>query len=127
MKPETLAFLAAADRSLDNARRVLAIDIADQAARLAYYAQFHAAQALIFEQTGKVAKTHKGVDRQFHKLIRVHQNAPADLAAKLSASYYFKDIADYDASGTTSITAHQAIDVIAIAEAFVAEIRRALS
>ena len=44
----------------------LSINIHRQAARLAYYAQFHAAQALIFERTGKISKTHKGVGSQFH-------------------------------------------------------------
>ena len=61
MKPQTHAFLVAADRALVQARGNLAINFPDQAARLAYYAQFHSAQALIFERTDKVAKTHKGV------------------------------------------------------------------
>ena len=60
MTPETSDFLVAAERALSNARNILAIDIPDQAARLAYYAQFHAAQALIFERTAKISKTHKG-------------------------------------------------------------------
>ena len=42
MTPETSDFLVAAERALSNARNILAIDIPDQAARLAYYAQFHA-------------------------------------------------------------------------------------
>ena len=47
MKLPTVAFLAAANEALGNSQRVLAIDIPRQAGRLAYYAQFHAAQALI--------------------------------------------------------------------------------
>ena len=50
MKPETADFLSAADIALSKARRILAIDIPDEAARHAYFAQFHAAQALIFER-----------------------------------------------------------------------------
>ena len=70
MKPETSAALSAADMALSDARGNLSINIPRQAARLACYAQFHAAQALIFERTGKVSKTHKGVDKVFHKLAQ---------------------------------------------------------
>ena len=35
----------------------------DEAGRAAYLAGFHAAQALISERTGRVAKTHDGFDR----------------------------------------------------------------
>lgn len=68
MKEQTANHLANADRLLSQASQILAIDIPGQAARLAYYAQFHAAQALIVERTDKLPKTHNGVDRQFHKL-----------------------------------------------------------
>ena len=83
MTPETSDFLVAAERALSNARNILAIDIPDQAARLAYYAQFHAAQALIFERTAKISKTHKGVDKQFHKLVKAEPTLPSDLAGQL--------------------------------------------
>jgi uncharacterized protein (UPF0332 family) len=56
MKAETAAYLANAAEALKDAQAILAICIPRQAARLAYYAQFHAAQALIFERTDKVAK-----------------------------------------------------------------------
>jgi uncharacterized protein (UPF0332 family) len=58
---QTSAYLAKANQALDKARRVLAIHIADKAGRHAYYAQFHAAQALIFERMDKISKSHKGV------------------------------------------------------------------
>ena len=60
MKPQTAAFLGAADRALAHAIANLGINIPDQAARLAYHAQFHAAQALIFERTDKISRQHKG-------------------------------------------------------------------
>ena len=85
MTPQTADFLASADDALADARGTLSVSIARQAARLAYYAEFHAAQALIFERTGKVAKTHKGVDRQFHKLAMAESALPAGLAHKLSS------------------------------------------
>ena len=61
MKPETQAYLGKADCSLDKARMVLAIKLPDEAGRHAYFAAFHAAQALIFEHTAKAAKSHSGV------------------------------------------------------------------
>ena len=126
MTPETSDFLVAAERALSNARNILAIDIPDQAARFAYYAQFHAAQALIFERTAKISKTHKGVDKQFHKLVKAEPTLPSDLAGQLSEAYYYKDVADYDTGSVPTITPALARDAIATAEAFVAVIRRLL-
>ena len=74
MTPESSHYLCAADEALSDARANLSINIPRQAARLAYQAQFHAAQAMIFERTTKNAKTHKGVARQFHKLCRLGKN-----------------------------------------------------
>jgi len=68
VKPETAAYLASAAEALKDAKAILAIHIPRQAAHLAYYAQFHAAQALIFERTDRIAKTHRGVKNRFHKL-----------------------------------------------------------
>lgn len=127
MKPETDDFLIAADHDLSDARGNLSINIYRQAARLAYYAQFHAAQALIFERTGKISKTHKGVGTQFHALARAEMALPAGFAALLTKAYSFKEIADYDTGTATPITAARATDAIATAERFVAAIRQALA
>ena len=128
MTPETLDFLAAADRAVSNARSVLAIDIPDQAARLAYYAQFHAAQALIFERTGTIARTHRGVDTQFHKQSKGEPGLSPGLAGELSAPYRYKERADYETgSAAAPITQANASDAIATAERFVADIRHVLA
>jgi uncharacterized protein (UPF0332 family) len=82
---------------------------------------------LIFERTGKIAKTHKGVDRQFHKLARSEQALPPGLAAELSAAYRFKEIADYDVGSAAPITAVQARESVATAENFVDAIRAAMT
>lgn len=104
MKPETAAYLANAAQALKDAGAILAIQIPLQAARLAYYAQFHAAQALIFERTGKIAKTHRGVKAQFHK-----------------------EATDYETGSEYAISAEDAAEAIHVAERFVATVRRALS
>ena len=70
MKAQAEFFLAAADEALSDARRILTVGVTRQAARLVYYAQFHAAQAMILERAGNVAKTHNGVNIQFHRLAK---------------------------------------------------------
>ena len=68
MKEATAAYFDKARQSLDKARRVLAIGIHDEAGRHAYYAAFHAAQALIFERNGKISASHQGVKTEFARL-----------------------------------------------------------
>jgi uncharacterized protein (UPF0332 family) len=65
MKEATAAFLAKARQALDKARRILAIGIVDEAGRHAYYAAFHAAQALNFERTDRASASHQGVKTEF--------------------------------------------------------------
>ena len=52
MKVETEAYIRKAEQALDKAHRILAIAIHQEAGRHAYFAQFHGAQALIYERTG---------------------------------------------------------------------------
>jgi uncharacterized protein (UPF0332 family) len=127
MKQQTSAFLDSAEESLADARRILAINIPRQAARLAYYAQFRAAQALIFERTEKIAKTHKGVDRQFHRLARDEAGLSSPLAATLTAAYHFKEAADYETGIAAIVSNADAGDAIDAAESFVAAVRHALT
>jgi uncharacterized protein (UPF0332 family) len=127
MKPETTNFLVAADQALSNARRILAISIPDQAARLAYYAQFHAAQALIFERADKVSKTHKGVSKEFHRLAKAETLLPVALATQLTKAYAYKDHADYNSDMAEPITQIVASDAILTADRFVAAVRQALA
>ena len=50
---------------LADARQIAALPLPHIASGEAYLAVFHAAQAYIFEPTGKVAKTHRGVRSEF--------------------------------------------------------------
>jgi uncharacterized protein (UPF0332 family) len=127
MKPETLDFLAAADLALSKAHRILSIDISDEAARHAYYAQFHAAQALIFERVAKISKTHKGVNGEFHKLAKIEVGLPLNLGAQLSKAYRYKEVADYGIGIASPISTMHARDAVSVAECFVASIRRVLT
>jgi uncharacterized protein (UPF0332 family) len=127
VKPETAAYLANADESLKDAKAILTIQIPRQAARLAYYAQFHAAQALIFERTGKVAKTHRGVKIQFHGLACRDPAIGLNLASELAAHYHFKEAADYETGPENTIGPEDAGEAIRVAERFVAAIKDVLS
>ena len=98
-----------------------------QAARLAYDAQLHAAQALIFERTSKSAKTHKGVSTQFHQLAISEPAIDPKLPRDLPTAYHFKEAADYETGSAAMISATDARDAIATAEHFTAVIRRVLA
>ena len=127
MKPQTAAYLENAWEALADAKNILAIDIPRQSGRLAYYAQFHAAQALIFERTGKVAKTHKGVRAEFHKLARLEAALDTRLSGDLTAAYHFKEAADYETGTAGHITTADAEAAIASAERLLAAIRDLLA
>jgi len=123
MRPETSVFIEAAGRDLAVARGNLSLSFWDQAARMAYYARFHAAQAMIFERGGKIAKTHKGVHSEFHRFAKVEANLLPGLAGELSRTYRHKEVADYDTGAAQPITADDASEAISTAECFVAAVR----
>lgn len=127
MKPETARFLDKARQCLEHARAILAIRIGEDAGRAAYLAGFHAAQALIFEQTGKTAKTHQGVQSQFLRLSKNDNSIPRDLLIFLSRAYHLKSVADYEIGPDAVVPVEQAAEAIAVAERFIAEIVRKLS
>jgi hypothetical protein len=63
VNPETAEYLDKAHRCLAGAKTIAAAGLPDVAAREAYLAVYHAAEAYIFERTDKAAKTHRGVRR----------------------------------------------------------------
>jgi hypothetical protein len=70
MKAETADYLAKARATLAGAQQIAAVPLPHIAAREAYYAAYHAAEAYIFEQTGKAATTDRGVRSEFARLAR---------------------------------------------------------
>ena len=110
----------------DQGRRVLAIDIPEQAARLAYQAMFDAAQALIFERLDRLPKTHNGVHQQFHDVARREADLDARLSGDLSAAYLFKQRADYGVEPIAPVTATDALMVLDRADVFVEAVARIL-
>ena len=75
MTPEAEEHLDKAREALIKARGLLDVmHYSDEAARAAYLAGFHAAQALISERTGRIAKSHSGVRSAFARLVRLSEN-----------------------------------------------------
>ncbi len=114
--------LARAAQDLTEARMVLAIGLSRSAARAAYYAAFHAAEAFIFERSSKIAKTHKGVRAEFSRLLRAESLAEPELTAFLSEGYGYKEIADYSFGERAEITRESAGQAIEAAKGFVARV-----
>lgn len=127
MKSISADYLQLAEDALAHGRLILAINIPCQAARLAYYAQFHAAQALIFEHTLSISRTHKGVAIHFHKLVRAEPLLDRRLPQDLSFAYRFKEAADYQTTTVAPITELDAQDALHTADGLVTAIRGYLS
>lgn len=120
MKAETSDYLTKARTGLADAVQIATLPIPQIAAREAYLAVFHAAEAYIFELTGKVAKTHRGVRSEFTRLARNEPRIGRDLTTFLGTAYQFKAIADYAVgSANTPISAEEAIAAIRVAERFI--------
>jgi uncharacterized protein (UPF0332 family) len=126
MTPEVERFLKKARHCLDNARLNLQVHATDDAGRNAYLGAFHAAQALIFERSGKVAKTHHGVHSQFEKLAKDEAGLDLELRRFLPSVYRLKSIADYETGPDSEISPERAAAAMETARRFVDVIARLL-
>ena len=126
MTPEATEHLAKSGQCLARARAILAAGVGEDAARNAYLAAFHAAQALIVERTGKDAKTHKGVDSQFARLTKDEPRLGRELRQFLAYAYDMKSIADYGLGPNADIPLDRVGAAIDTAERFVSQIRELL-
>ena len=99
---------------------MLGVGLNEDAAREAYLTCFHAAQAYIFERSGRVAKTHRGVQTEFLRLTHGDSRADPALRRFLAQAYDFKAVADYF-SGPNPVTSPKtAAEAIATADRFLA-------
>ena len=78
MKPETANCLERAREALADAKMIAAASIHRVAAREAYVAAFHAAEAYIFERRERVVKTHRGLRTLFSEIAKSDPGVPAD-------------------------------------------------
>lgn len=127
MKQETTLYLAKARLCLASARTILAIGLGNDAGRNAYLAVFHAAQALIFERTGKVAKTHSGVRSEFARIAKSESRIDARFASVLAHTYILKEIADYETGPDAVVPLERAMLAVDEAERFVDGIAQAIA
>ncbi|WP_292534356.1 HEPN domain-containing protein [Methylocystis sp.] len=119
MKPEAADYLDKARNDLDDAKKIGAIGLARVAARAAYYAAFHAAEAFIVESTGKIAKTHSGVRAEFTRLAKETPEIDKSFPKFLAKAYLYKEISDYGVGPGADVTIADATDAIANATHFV--------
>jgi len=125
--PEAALHLAKARQELGKARAMLGIALADEAGRTAYLAGFHAAQAFIFERTGRAPKTHSGVRSQFGARAREEPTIGPELRRFLTDAYDLKSVADYALGEDAVVSPEDAAEAIATADRFVAAIERLLA
>ncbi len=112
MTPETVGYLGKAREFLAKAQDMLADDWPDEAARAAYLAGFHAAQALILVRTGKVTKSHSGLRSTFARLTKDEPRIDRRFTRFLARAYAFKEIADYGVGPQAVVTAAEAQEML---------------
>ena len=98
---------------------MLAIEMADEAGRTVYLAAFHAAQAIIFERTGRTPKTHRGVRTQFGALARTEASIDISLRQFLTDGYDLKTVADYEIDPAAAVSVEDASAAIETSNRFV--------
>ncbi len=127
MKAETSSYLEKAQALLAEADAIFDIHLNEAAGRTAYLAGFHAAQAFIFERTGKTPKTHSGVHKEFLRLTKDDQRLAPDLRIFLSQSYNLKAIADYETGPGSKTPVELVMATIETGKRFVARIAELLA
>ncbi len=118
MTPEAGRFLDKARECLADARLYQA-QAPRIAGREAYLSAFHAAEALIHDRTGKVAKTHRGVRSEFARLTRGDPRVDRLLSEFLARAYELKSIADYGTGREAVVTAETAAAAVETAARFI--------
>jgi uncharacterized protein (UPF0332 family) len=124
--PEAQYYLNSARQDIDDTRKILAAGVWRIAARSAYYAAFHAAEALIVERTGRIAKTHSGVRAEFARLVKNSEPDRA-LSTFLAQAYKYKEISDYGTGDGATVSQAEATQALKDAEQFIARISEMLA
>jgi uncharacterized protein (UPF0332 family) len=117
--PEATDYLDKARKALSEAQAVAAIQLPEAAGRAAYLAAYHAAQAFIFHQTGKIAKTHSGVRSEFSRLTKDNPLVNRAFPTFLGQAYNLKAIADYGVGSEGGVSLEEADEAILKAAHFV--------
>lgn len=118
-RPETAAYLAKARQSLKESAIVAANDLLEAAGRAAYLAAYHAAQAYVFDTTGRSAKSHSGVRSEFARLARNEPRIERAFPTFLARAYTLKENADYAIGHGPGLTRAEAEQATETAQRFV--------
>jgi uncharacterized protein (UPF0332 family) len=121
VKPETEQFIAYARKLLADASRMIGAGLEDHAARTAYLACFHMARAYTFERSGRLAKTHGGVQTEFFRLSKDDARSDPELRTFLTTAYHYKSSSDYETGPEDTPTPEDAREAVETARRFVAE------
>ena len=124
MTPEAAEALATARQHLSDAKAIGGLRIAHVAAREAYLAAFHAAEAFIHERTGRTVKTHSGLRTVFSRLAKDEPRLDPAFTQFLANAYDLKSLADYADKPAQRISPEDAAMTIETAEQFIAAIAR---
>lgn len=119
MKPQAAAFLEKAQELLDRADTMLGVGLNEDAGRTAYLAGLHAAQAFLFETTGRVFKRHGTVQSEFGRLVKDEPRVDIELRAFLGRTYNLKAIADYETGPGSHVSPESAREATRTARRFV--------
>jgi uncharacterized protein (UPF0332 family) len=120
--PEAGRFVAKASELLDQAETMLGVGLNEAAGRTAYLAGFHAAQAFVYESTGKVFKSHKGVHTEFLRLTNGDPRFAPTQRMFLSQTYNLKRVADYETGPGSEVTAERAASAVEAAKKFISHV-----
>ena len=101
---------------------MLSIQLHEATGRASNLAAFHAAQALIFERSGKIGKTHRGVHVEFQRVTKDSQSIGPKLRSFLSRAYNLKAMADYETGPESGVSRERATEAVAEAKSFVAHV-----
>jgi uncharacterized protein (UPF0332 family) len=119
VKPQTAAFLEKSRELLDRADKMLGVGLNEDAGRTAYLAGLHAAQAFLFETSGRVFKKHAAVQSEFGRLTKDDPRFGMELRTFLGRAYNLKAIADYETGPGSRVSAESASTAIQTARRFV--------
>jgi uncharacterized protein (UPF0332 family) len=125
--PEAIRFLAKASRILERATTMLSVGLSEDAGRSAYLAGFHAAQAFLFDSTGKTFKSHRGVQKEFLRLTKDDPRFTSEQRIFLSQTYNLKETADYETGPGSEVSAERAIRAVDAGKQFLSHISVLLS
>ena len=127
MMVEASDYISKAKQHLRDAQRIADISMHHVAARESYLAAFDAAEAFVFQRSGRSAKTHPGLRVVFNRLASEEPRIPRQLVAFLAQGYEIKSAVDYDIDpATPPVSEETATAAISTASQFIETIERLL-